>query len=92
MWPFKKMQLAGPAEFPAVVDSLEQKLRNRGFTAEADRLQKVLDGVWTTSNELYGELFVALKTIRRERADLPFDVAAEVRRLMKSIDHICRWR
>jgi len=33
-----------------------------------------------------------LTRIQRERRDLPVDVAAEIRRLMKSINHICRWR
>jgi hypothetical protein len=93
MWPFKNTRkLARPEEFPAVVDALKDRLRSNGFTAEADRLHQILEGVWTTSNELYGELFVALKIIQRERDDLPPDLAAEVRRLMKSINRICRWR
>ena len=92
MWPFKKMQFAGPEEFPAVIDALSEELRSAGFNAESDRLQKIVEGVWTTSNELYGELFVALTRIRRERPDLPRDIDAEIRRLMKSIDRICRWR
>ena len=87
------MQLAGPEEFPAVVDSLGVELRTAGFTAEADRLHYLVhEGVWTTSNELYGELFVALKMIRRKRSDLPRDIDGEIGRLIKSIDHICRWR
>jgi hypothetical protein len=93
MWPFKNMpKLASPDEFPAVVDALRDNLRTRGFAAEADRLHQVLEGVWTTSNELYGELSVALKIIRRERPDLPRDIDAEIGRLMKSINHICPWR
>jgi hypothetical protein len=93
MWPFKnRRNLARPDEFPAVVNALRDRLRTRGFTAEPDRLQEILEGVCATSNELYGELFVALKTIRRERPDLPSDIAAEIRRLMKSINHIFRWR
>ena len=82
MWPFKKAKLASPDEFPAVIDAIKDRLSRHGFTAE----------VWTTSNELYGELFVALKIIRRERRDLPRDIEAEIGRLIKSIDHICRWR
>jgi len=93
MWPFKnRRNLARPDEFPAVIDAVRDRLRSHGFTAEVDRLQEILEGVWTTSNELYGELFVALTRIQRERGDLPVDVAAEIRRLIKSIDHICRWR
>ena len=75
-----------------MIDALRDRLRSHGFTAEADRLQEILEGVWTTSNELYGELFVALTRIQRERRDLPVDVATEIRRLIKSIDRICRWR
>jgi hypothetical protein len=93
MWPFKnRRNLARPEEFPGVIDVLRDRLRSHGFTAEADRLKEILEGVWTTSNELYGELFVALTRIRRERPDLPRDIDAEIRRLMKSIDRICRWR
>jgi len=92
MWPFKRIKLARPDEFPAVIDAIGDKLRSHGFTTEADRLEQILEGVWTTSNELYGELFVALKRIRRERSDLPPDIGAEIDRLMKSINSICRWR
>jgi len=93
MWPFKRTKLAAPEEFPAVIDAIRDKLRISGFGAEADQLHYLVhEGVWTTSNELYGELFVALKRIRRERRDLPRDIAAEIRRVMKSINSICRWR
>ena len=93
MWPFKnRRKLAGPEEFPAVVDAVRDKLRSHGFTAEADRLQEILQGVWTTSTELYGELRLALNEIRKGRGDLPPEIAAEIRRIIKSIDRICRWR
>ena len=93
MWPFKnRRNLARPDEFPGVIDALRDRLRSHGFTAEADRLKEILEGVWTTSNELYGELFVALTRIQRERPDLPVDVSAEIRLLIKSIDRIRRWR
>jgi hypothetical protein len=93
MWPFKnRRNLARPEEFPGVIDALREKLRSHGSTAEADRLKEILEGVWATSNELYGELLVALTRIQREHRDLPADIAAEVRRLIKSIDRICRWR
>ena len=93
MWPFKKTKLATPEEFPAVIDRLRDKLRSAGFVAEADRLHYLVNEmVCTTSNELYGELSAALRTIQRERPDLPSDITAELRRLIKSIDHICRWR
>ena len=93
MWPFKKMQLAGPVEFPAMIGALRDKLRSKGFGTESDRLHSLLhEMVWTTSNELYGELRLALNEIRKQRRDLPSDIAAEIRRLIKSIDRICRWR
>jgi hypothetical protein len=93
MWPFKnRRNLARPEEFPGVIDALRDRLRSHRFTAEADRLKEILEGVWTTSNELYGELFAALKIIHRECRNLPGEIDAEIRRLMKSINHICRWR
>jgi len=93
MWPFKKMQLAGPEEFPAVIDALGEKLRSAGFVLEADRFHYLVhEFLATTSNELYGELHLALKKLDHEYRALPRDIAAEVRRLMKSIDRICRWR
>jgi hypothetical protein len=93
MWPFKnRRNLARPEEFPGVIDALRDRLRSHGFTAESDRLKEILEGVWTTSNELYGELFMALKIIHRECRNLPGEIDAEIRRLMKSINSICRWR
>jgi hypothetical protein len=94
MWPFKnRRKLARPDEFPAVIDALGEKLRSAGFVVEADRFHYfVHEFVATTSNELYGELQFALKKLDHEHRALPRDIAAEVRRLIKSIDHICRWR
>jgi hypothetical protein len=93
MWPFKKTQLARPEEFPAVIDTLSEKLRMRGFNAEADRLDYLThEFVATTSNELYAELRSALAKIRKEGGDFRPEIASELRRLIKSIDHICRWR
>jgi hypothetical protein len=92
MWPFKKIQLAGPDEFPAVVESLIEKLRIAGFGDEADRIHHVVHELLpATSNEFYGELSLALKTARKRHA-LPRDISAEIRRLLKSIGRICRWR
>jgi len=93
MWPFKKTQLARPEEFPGVIDALSEKLRSAGFVIEADRFHYLVhEFVATTSNELYGELHLALKRMDHEHRALPHDIAAEVRRLIKSIDRICRWR
>ena len=93
MWPFKKMQLAAPEEFPAVIDKLGEKLRSAGFVVEADRFHYLVhEFVATTSTELYGELHFALKKLDHERRALPHEIAADIRRLLKSIDRICRWR
>jgi hypothetical protein len=93
MWPFKKMQLAGPEEFPAVIDALAGKLRSAGFVIEADRFHYLVhEFVATTSNELYGELHLALKKLDHEHRALPRDIAVEVRHLIRSIDRIWQWR
>ena len=87
------MQLAGPEDFPAVIDALGAKLRSAGFVVEADRFHYLVhEFVVTTSNELYGELHHDLKKLDHEHKALPRDVAHEVRRLIKSIDHISKWR
>ncbi|HET9856845.1 MAG TPA: hypothetical protein VFP99_03350 [Chthoniobacterales bacterium] len=91
MWPFKKTKLARADEFPAVVDALGDRLRSAGFVVEADRFYYLMhEFVVTTSNELYGEMHRALKKLDHEHRALPHDIAAEIRRLIKSIDHICR--
>lgn len=93
MWFKTRPPLARADEFPAVIDAVENSLRKSGFVAEAERLHTLVhEMVWTTSNELYGELKLALQKIRKERRDLPADIVSEIRRLIKSIDHICRWR
>jgi hypothetical protein len=88
-----KLRLASSDEFPAVIDAIKDKLKSRGFIGEADRLHTLVHQMaWTTSSELYGELSLALKKIRNERRDLPSDIASEIHRVIKSIDHICRCR
>jgi len=56
---------------PASVSStpfqvLAASLKQSGFTAHSDRLESVLDGVWTTSTELIGELGMAVLAIRKD--------------------------
>lgn len=86
-------RLATSEEFPGVIDAVSDKLRSHGFSGEADRLHKLVHAVaWTTSSELYGELRLGLDEIRKERHNLPPSIVREVRRLIKSIDRICRWR
>jgi len=88
-----KPRLASSDEFPAIIDAIRDKLKSRGFIREADRLDTLVHQMaWTTSSELYGELSLALKKIRNERRDLPSDIASEIERIIKSIDHICHCR
>ena len=87
----KRPKLARSDEFPAVIDLLRDDLRKAGCNSEAGRLHTLVhDMAWTTSNEFYGELRLALKEIGKERRQLPTEIATEIRRLIKSIDHICR--
>ncbi len=93
MWPFRKSKLARPKDFPEVIDALAEKLRSAHFVVEADRLHSLVhEVVATTSNELYYQLHLALKTLDHEHRALPHEIAVEVRRLIKSIDKICRWK
>ena len=93
MWTFRKTKLAQPEDFPEVIDTLAEKLRSAHFVVEADRFHYLVhEFVATTSNELYSELHLALKKMDYEHRALPRDIAAEVRRLIKSIDKICHWR
>ena len=98
MWPFKNTRkLARPDEFPAVIDAIWANLRSEGCTGEADRpVIWFYEMVWTTPNELsalrlllLSQSTSAANEIRKERRDLPPDIAAEIRRLIKSVDHIC---
>lgn len=86
MWPFKNTRkLASSDEFPAVIDAIRDKLRSHGLTGEADRIHTLVHQMaWTTSNELYEELSLALGKIRKERRDLPTDIAVEIRRIIKA--------
>ena len=46
--------------------ALASALKDGGFTAHGRRLESVLNGTWTTSSELIGELGAAVVTIREE--------------------------
>ena len=76
-----------------MIDALADQLRSAGFVVEADRFYYLVhEFVATTSNELYEELRLDLKKLDREHRALPHEIAAEVRRLLRSIDKICHWR
>ena len=54
---------------PASTDpfrALAAALKQGGFPDHAGRLEAVLDGTWTTSTELLGELGAAVLVIRKE--------------------------
>src|SRR5260370_40191878 len=87
MWPFKNMpKLAGPEEFPAIIDSLGDKLRSREFQAEADRLQYLgHEMVCTTSSELYGKRSISMSQIQIERSNLPVPITDQTRAITQSI-------
>lgn len=50
---------------------LAVELRDNGFVDHSERLQGVLDGVWTTSTEMLGELGTVVLAIRKECRPLP---------------------
>jgi hypothetical protein len=88
-----KRTLARSDEFPAVIDAIRDKLKSRGLIGEANRLHTLVHKMaWTTSSEIYGELSLALKEIQRQRRELLPEIAGEIDRVLKSIDHICRCR
>jgi hypothetical protein len=91
MWLFRKTRLARPEDFPGVIDALAEKLRSAHFVVEAGHFHYLVhEFVATTSNELYSELHLALKQLDHEHRALPRSIAVEIRRLIKSIDKICR--
>ena len=56
---------------PATVNSepfhaLAAALKEGGYTTQSVRLEHILNGTWTTSSELIGELGVAVVAIRKE--------------------------
>ena len=46
--------------------ALAVAMREGGFTSHASRLEDVLNGTWTTSSELIGELGAVVLAIRKE--------------------------
>ena len=46
--------------------ALASALKDGGFAAHGSRLEDILNGTWTTSSELIGELGAAVVTIRKE--------------------------
>jgi hypothetical protein len=65
--------------------ALAVSLRQSGFTAHAIRVEDVLDGTWTTSSELIGELGAATLAIRRECRPLQAEHKALVRQCLREV-------
>ena len=58
-------------DFYKAIESLIELFRQHGFEIEAQKLDRLLHGVWTTGSELIGELMLYLETIS---ANLPKDI------------------
>jgi hypothetical protein len=65
--------------------ALAASLRQSGFIAHSARLEDVLDGTWTTSSELIGELGVATLAVRRECRPLKAEHKALVRQCLREV-------
>lgn len=75
---------------PASVSSepfhaLAATLKVTGFTDYSTRLENVLNGTWTTSSELIGELGVVVIAIRNECRPLTSNQKALVKECMKQV-------
>ena len=64
---------------------LAASLKRSGFTAQGERLEGVLDGVWTTSSELIGEAGIVVLDIRRDCAPLSAEHKELVKRCLREV-------
>lgn len=65
--------------------TLAASLAASGFTAQAAQLQGVLDGCWTSSSEMIGELGTAVLQIRRECRPLSAQQKALVQECLREV-------
>jgi hypothetical protein len=75
---------------PASVSSepfyaLAAALRESGFTTHSSRLENILNGTWTTSSELIGELGVAVVAIRKECGPLSSSEKALLKECLRQV-------
>ncbi len=75
---------------PASVSSesfhaLAAALKVSGFINHGSCLENVLNGTWTTSSELIGELGAAVMTIRKECQPLDANQKALIKECMKQV-------
>jgi len=64
---------------------LAASLRESGFTAQGKHLESILNGTWTTSTELIGELGVAVLAIRKECKPLSANQKALVKQCLREV-------
>jgi len=64
---------------------LAASLKESGFTAHSSRLESILNGTWTTSSELIGELGLAVVAIRKECRPSSSAQKALVKRCLKEV-------
>ena len=84
-------KFANNDEFYAFIDVITEKLRKNGATQDADRLHELIHKIaWTTSTELLGEIRIALKKIRNERAGLPSALSSDIRYAIRTINKAFR--
>jgi hypothetical protein len=65
--------------------ALAASLKESGFAAHSSLLDGVLNGTWTTSTELIGELGSAVLTIRRECKPLSASQKGLVRQCLREV-------
>lgn len=65
--------------------ALASSLRESGFAAHAGRLDDTLNGTWTTSSELIGELGSVVLAIRKECSPLTPDQRRLVRDCLRQV-------
>lgn len=64
---------------------LAASLKASGFAAQANRLEGILNGTWTTSTELIGELGVAVLAVRKECKPLSAHQKALVKQCLREV-------
>lgn len=64
---------------------LAASLNESGFIAQGKRLENILNGVWTTSTELIGEVGIALLDIRKACQPLNADQKTLIKRCLREV-------
>lgn len=65
--------------------SLAAALKEGGFVAHGEHIEKILGGVWTTSSELIAELGQAVLTVRKKCKPLTTKQKVLVRQCLKEV-------